>query len=166
MPLTTNDRYSMKILFVCMGNICRSPTAEGIFRHKVEQAGLAEQVFIDSAGTTSHHSGESPDPRSVEAAASAGYDLGAQRARGVTDHDFAEFDKIVAMDKQNMKNLLSRCPEEYQYKLSLLLQQYAPETGYEEVPDPYYGGQNGFKVVIDLVEQACTALLEQVEREL
>lgn len=146
------------VLFVCMGNICRSPTAEGVFRHVVTEAGLADAIRIDSAGTHAYHVGEAPDRRSRAAAARRGYSLDAIRARRVEAADLATFDYVLAMDRLNLVTLESMLAEEHRSQLGLFLP-YAPGIG-EEVPDPYYGGAAGFERVLDLVEEASRALLE------
>jgi len=144
----------MKILFVCMGNICRSPTAEGVFSHLVTQAGL--QISVDSAGTHDYHVGEPPDLRSQRAALKRGIDLSGLRARQVTQADFTKFDYILAMDRHNYQLLQSLCPPEQRHKLHLFLD-FAPELNRRDVPDPYYEG--GFEYVLDLVEAASRGLL-------
>lgn len=146
------------VLFVCLGNICRSPTAEGVFRHRLQQAGLADQVRVDSAGTGAWHVGKVPDERAQDAAATRGYDLSPLRARQVCSHDFEDFDLILAMDQSNLQDLQSLCPVEYQHKIRLLLD-YADEAAEREVPDPYYGDGDGFQRVLDLVENASDGLL-------
>ncbi|OAD19180.1 Low molecular weight phosphotyrosine protein phosphatase [Candidatus Thiomargarita nelsonii] len=145
----------IKILFVCMGNICRSPTAEGVFTHLVTQAGA--QISIDSAGTHDYHIGEPPDLRSQKAALKRGIDLSSLRARQVTQADFTKFDYILAMDRHNYQILQSLCPPEQQHKLHLFLD-FAPELNRHEVPDPYYEG--GFEYILDLVEAASRGLLD------
>ncbi|MGX5173902.1 low molecular weight protein-tyrosine-phosphatase [Aliikangiella sp. IMCC44653] len=152
------------ILFVCLGNICRSPTAEGIFRKVAcEQSNL--DLFIDSAGTSAHHQGESPDPRSVEAAKQRGYDLTGIRSRQVTLNDFEEFDLLIAMDKNNYQALIDLAARtsvaDAQQKVKLFLD-YADQKNFSEVPDPYYGGANGFNLVIDLIEDASRGLLKSI----
>ena len=146
------------ILFVCMGNICRSPTAEGVFRGKAHDAGLADQLVIDSAGTHAYHIGEQPDLRSQEFALKRGYDLSPQRARQVNASDFEKFDLIIAMDKDNLHNLQSLCPAQYQHKLKLMMS-YATHSPSDVVPDPYYGGGRGFDTVLDYIEDASEGLL-------
>ena len=151
----------MKVLFVCLGNICRSPTAEGVFRHYVEQAGLSEHVTIDSAGTSDWHIGKTPDPRTIAAAAQRGYDVSTLRGRQATEQDFAEFDLILAMDNSNLANLEALRPANSRAELDLLLQRYALPRS--EVPDPYYGGEQGFEDVLDLLENASQALLAELQ---
>ena len=156
---------SVGVLFCCMGNICRSPTAEGVFRHHVELAGLENRIRIDSAGTHSYHVGHAPDPRSQAAAAVRGYDLGALRARQVALKDFAEFDYILAMDHDNLAELRRIAPQEYLSRAKLLMQYSARGAG-SDVPDPYYGGAQGFEQVLDMAEDACAGLLDTIKKEL
>jgi protein-tyrosine phosphatase len=153
----------MRILFVCLGNICRSPTAEGVLRALAarEAPGLALQV--DSAGTAAYHVGEPPDPRARQAAARRGYDLTALRARIVEPRDFERFDLILAMDRDNLQVLRRRAPPAAHERLRLFLE-FAPEAGPEDVPDPYYGGPNGFEEVLDLVEAAARGLLAHLRQ--
>lgn len=143
----------VKVLFVCMGNICRSPTAEGVFRHRVEQQGLTTHISIDSAGTHAYHIGEPPDTRSQQSAQRRGLDLSTLRARQVELRDFMNFDYVLAMDEENHSGLLEICPKPLGHKVQLFLQ-YAPHTNEINVPDPYYGGAAGFERVLDLVEAA------------
>jgi len=151
----------VKILFVCMGNICRSPTAEGVFRHKVAQAGLEQQIHIDSAGTHAYHVGEQPDSRAQKAARKRGVDLSSQRARRVSEKDFMEFDYVIAMDNSNEQDLGAISPSEHEDKIHLFLN-FASKTQIREVPDPYYGSGNGFEIVLDLVEDASDGLLNHL----
>ena len=154
----------IKVLFVCMGNICRSPTAQGTFEKVVKEANLEKKIFIDSAGTHAYHIGEQPDPRSQSVAKNRGIDLSKQRARKVSLKDFEEFDYILPMDKDNHSSLRLICPDAYLNKIKLFLD-YAPETGVKEVPDPYYGGEKGFEWVFDLTEAASKGLLETIRRD-
>lgn len=146
------------ILLVCMGNICRSPTAEGVLRAFVEREGLQAVFEIDSAGTHGYHVGEPPDERARKAAQRRGYDLSQLRARRVDEVDFTRFDRILAMDRDNLSLLKRACPPEYRYKLGLFLD-YATRFDDREVPDPYYGGGEGFEHVLDLVEDAAQGLI-------
>jgi protein-tyrosine phosphatase len=146
-----------------MGNICRSPTAEGVFRYIVEQHGLQEAVRIDSAGTHAYHSGEPSDRRAIAAAARRGYDMTGIRARRVRDEDFEEFDFIIAMDDQNLHNLQEMAGQELSSKVSLFLEYSSGDES--EVPDPYYGGAKGFERVLDLVEDASRGLLEMLSQK-
>lgn len=147
-----------------MGNICRSPTAHGVFEQMVEKAGLAEQIETDSAGTHAYHVGNPPDPRSQETALGRGVDLSRQRARKAAREDFERFDYVIAMDRDNLNNLLALASEKQREKLHLLLD-FAPELGIREVPDPYYGGARGFDRVFDLVSSAAEALLAVIRKE-
>jgi protein-tyrosine phosphatase len=148
----------MKILFVCLGNICRSPTAEAVFRAIAAREAHELSIDADSAGTAGYHIDAPPDERSQQAARRRGYDLSALRARVVVPEDFKRFDLILAMDRENLSVLRRRAPREYQDRIRLFLD-FAPELGTSEVPDPYYGGPNGFEEVLDLVEDATRALL-------
>lgn len=154
----------MKVLFVCLGNICRSPTAEGIFRHYVEQAGLSDKITIDSAGTADWHIGKSPDPRTVAAAAKRGYKLSGLRGRQVQPEDFSQFDLVLAMDKSNLINLQAIQPVDGEAELALYLPRFGISP--DEVPDPYYGGDDGFELVLDMLEQASQALLDEIKASL
>lgn len=154
-----------RVLFVCMGNICRSPTAEGVFRREIERLGLADRVHIDSAGTHNYHPGKAPDPRSRLAAERRGIDLSALRARQVIAEDFESFDWIVAMDQENLTLLQERCPSQHRHKLSLLLEHNAMAS-VREVPDPYYGDEAGFEYVLDLLENEIHHLLTKVQAAL
>ena len=148
----------MRILFVCLGNICRSPTAEAVLRSLAAREAPEMTLEVDSAGTAAYHVGEPPDPRTRQAAARRGYDLSALRARVVEPSDFERFDLILAMDRENLRVLRRRAPAGAQQRLRLFLE-FAPEAGPEDVPDPYYGGPNGFEEVLDLVEAAARGLL-------
>jgi protein-tyrosine phosphatase len=152
-----------RILFVCMGNICRSPTAEGVFRKVLAERAPELDVLLDSAGTHGYHTGAPPDPRACRAAARRGIDLKTLRARRVTEEDFAHFELVLAMDEQNREFLLELCPVEHRDRVRLLLD-FAPHLERREVPDPYYGGSAGFEHVLDLVEEAATGLLEHLRR--
>jgi protein-tyrosine phosphatase len=158
------NQRKVSVLFVCMGNICRSPTAEGVFRKVVGDAGMLERVHIESAGTHAYHSGASPDHRAQSAAARRGVTLHEIRARRVSDEDFELFDYILVMDQDNLEELLLRAPEMHRGKVHLFLE-FAGGTTVSEVPDPYYGGATGFELVLDLVEQASERLLERIRRD-
>ncbi len=153
----------VKILFVCLGNICRSPTAEGVFRAIAARELPEVALTVDSAGTAGYHVGEPPDGRTCAAAQRRGYDLSGLRARVVEPRDFEVFDLILAMDRQNLETLRRRAPAEARTRLRLLLE-FAPQSGLMEVPDPYYGGVNGFEQVLDLVEAASLGLCGAVRR--
>ena len=153
----------VKVLFVCMGNICRSPTAHGVFRYLVAEAGLETRIEIDSAGTHGYHVGEPPDERATETALARGVDIGDLRARRAEPEDFLYYDYILAMDQDNYHSLARICPRGMERKL-LLLMDYAPDLRRREVPDPYYGGQQGFDQVFDLVEAAARGLLADIAR--
>lgn len=148
-----------RVLFVCMGNICRSPTAEGIFRQLLQQERLEDRFEVDSAGTHGYHVGEPPDSRTQRAAASRGYDLSQMRARKVAPQDLEYFDLILAMDKSNLDNLRRMCGPEKHHKLHLFMD-FASNYDDDEVPDPYYGLGHGFDLVIDMVEDAAQGLLK------
>lgn len=152
-----------RILFVCMGNICRSPSAEGVMRKLVDDAGLQHLIEIDSAGTHDYHVGAPPDARSQAAAEGRGYDLAALRARQVAADDFTEFDLLLAMDKDNLTLLQRRCPAHLHSKLQLMMH-YADHSPATEVPDPYYEGGRGFEIVLDYLEDACSGLLRELRK--
>ncbi len=150
-----------KVLMVCLGNICRSPTAHGVFESLVEKQGLSEQIIVESAGTSGWHIGMAPDERSQAAALKRGYDLSQQKGRGATPEDFDEYDYILAMDESNLQNLKKICPSHFTGHLGLFLN-YSKQTQYQEVPDPYHGGDEGFELVVDLIEDAAEGLLKEV----
>ena len=150
----------MRILFVCMGNICRSPSAEGVFRRALQQRAPGFSIEIDSAGTHGYHVGEPPDRRAIAAASRRGIDLSGQRARRVEPRDFTLFDLIVAMDEQNASELRARAGDAVT-RIRLMMD-YAPQSGRRSVPDPYYGGAEGFEEVLDLLEEASEGLLREV----
>jgi protein-tyrosine phosphatase len=154
----------VKILFVCMGNICRSPTAQGVFEKLVEEEGLGNYIRIDSAGTHAYHVGDRPDNRATLAASRRGIDLSNQQARRVQQEDLAVFDYIVAMDSSNYRELLEYCPPGNESKLRMFME-YAPDLPEQDVPDPYYGGPNGFERVLDLIEEAAMGLLASIRQE-
>ena len=153
----------MKVLFVCMGNICRSPTAEGVMRHRLQQHALAGRITVDSAGTHNYHPGEPPDPRSQKHAGLRGYDLSALRARQITPMDFERFDLILTMDWDNQSLTEALCPPGHIGKVRRLAEffRHSSET---VVPDPYYGGPEGFERVLDLVEDGVDGLLAHCQR--
>lgn len=153
-----------KILFVCMGNICRSPTAEGIFRHKIEEKGLTDLFELDSAGTHAYHVDAPPDHRAQETATSRGVDLSDLRGRKVTVEDFDNFDLVLAMDKDNLEMLKTLCSTASSEQLKLFLD-FATDLNFNEVPDPYYGGTKGFEKVFDMLENASLGLIEYIENK-
>ncbi|MDP1594295.1 MAG: low molecular weight protein-tyrosine-phosphatase [Gallionella sp.] len=162
--MKSNKKVS--VLFICMGNICRSPTAEAVFRHYVERAGLSESILIDSAGTHDYHIGEPPDKRTQYAAQQRGYDMSALRGRQVQSADFERFDYVLAMDKANLAILQYLTPRGCKTQAQLFLD-YARHHNESEVPDPYYGGVQGFEHVLDMVEDAAQELLQHIrQREL
>ncbi len=154
----------VRVLFVCMGNICRSPTAEGVFRHLVNNAGLEQHIHIDSAGTHAYHIGNPPDQRAQATALKRNIDLSSQRARQVHSQDFSEFDYVLAMDNSNLHELHVICPANARTRPDLFLS-YAQQTSEREVPDPYYGGAQGFEHVLDLVEDASQGLLASIRQK-
>jgi protein-tyrosine phosphatase len=157
------DRAECRVLMVCMGNICRSPTAEGVLRAKLAQAGLGERVAVDSAGTHGYHTGEAPDPRAIAAAARRGYDIARLQARPVHVRDFERFHWLLPMDHANRAWLTQRKPAESAAELRLLMGFAGHNPGVEEVPDPYYGGPAGFDKVLDLVEDACDGFVAHLQ---
>ena len=153
----------VKVLFVCMGNICRSPTAETVFRARVGEAGLAQRILIDSAGTHDYHIGDPPDMRTQRAALQRGYDMSTLRGRQVDLSDFIRFDYVLAMDRANLAILQRLCPQPQHGRLGLFLE-YASRHDEHEVPDPYYGGAEGFERVLDMVEDAAEGLLVHIRK--
>ncbi|NCA68611.1 MAG: low molecular weight phosphotyrosine protein phosphatase [Sphingobacteriia bacterium] len=155
------EATKVKVLFICMGNICRSPTAHGVFRKLVVEEGLAHRIEIDSAGTHGYHVGEAPDRRARQTALERGIDIGDLRARVAVPDDFHVFDHVLAMDRDNYRILSQLCPPERRAKLRLFME-FAPDLGIRDVPDPYYGGPEGFDRVYDLVEAAARGLLDEL----
>lgn len=151
-----------KILFVCLGNICRSPTAEAVFRARAKTAGVS--VEIDSAGTGAWHAGDPPDPRAIEAGTGRGYSFEGQTARKVTSEDFATYTHILAMDQTNVDALRSICPDAHKSKIERFLD-YASKSNEKNVPDPYYGGKDGFEHVVDLIELASDGLIDVLKQK-
>ncbi|QLE36534.1 low molecular weight protein-tyrosine-phosphatase [Vibrio parahaemolyticus] len=147
-----------RILVVCMGNICRSPTGEAVLRAKAEELGV--DVDIDSAGTIGYHTGNTPDSRAMAAGKQRGYSFKGMRARQVSVQDFEDFDLVLAADKANLADLLDICPVEHRHKVSLFLSH--SNSSYDEIPDPYYGGDDGFELVLDLIEEASVAVLQKL----
>jgi protein-tyrosine phosphatase len=151
-----------KVLFVCTGNICRSPTAEGILRKRAEEGGL--KIHTDSVGTHGYHAGEAPDQRAIRAAAKRGYALEKIKARRLEAEDFEKFDYLIALDNGHLHLMQKACPSEHKHKLHTMMQ-FAPQAKYAEVPDPYYGPPTGFELVLDLLEEAVDGLLVELQRK-
>jgi len=161
MTFPENRDQRMRVLFVCMGNICRSPMAEGAFRHVVAKAGLSNRIVSDSAGTHDYHVGEPPDSRAQRAVERRGYDIRDLRGRQVSRGDFTEFDYVLAMDERNLRMLERLCPQVHAHKLKLYME-FHEDPAVREVPDPYYGGNDGFERVLDMVEKAAHGLLRHL----
>jgi protein-tyrosine phosphatase len=157
-----NNTKKIRVLFVCMGNICRSPTAEGVFTKLVKNHNLQDHFVIDSAGTHAYHIGKEPDLRSQSAALERGIDLSDLRARKVDCQDFEDFDFLLAMDDDNYSILIDISPVQYHAKIKYFLD-YAPHLNERQVPDPYYGGQYGFERVLDMIEEASAGFLKAVQ---
>lgn len=155
----------IRILFVCMGNICRSPTAEGVFRKKMREHGLEDQVDVASAGTHGYHIGEAPDQRTQRAAAQRGYELSNIRARKIAPQDFDYFDMILAMDRNSLDSLRLNCTPEQEKRLALFMHS-STNFDDDEVPDPYYGLGQGFDLVLDMVEDATEGLINSIKQQL
>jgi protein-tyrosine phosphatase len=155
--------HARRVLFVCMGNICRSPTAEGVFRKLVAERTPEVAVYVESAGTHAYHVGNPPDARAIRAAERRGVDLTSLRARQVAIEDFEQFELVIAMDPTNRAALLELCPPDRRDRVRLLLE-FAPHLNRDDVPDPYYGGANGFEYVLDLVEEASEGLIDHLRR--
>ncbi len=151
-----------RVLFVCLGNICRSPTAQGVFEHLVTRENLGKDIIVDSAGTSGWHIDSAPDARTVQAAKSRGYDLSALRGRKAITQDFELFDFVLAMDQENLDVLKALKPKNYSGHLGLFLD-FASNSSTREVPDPYYGGAKGFDTVLDLIEDASEGLLAHLK---
>jgi protein-tyrosine phosphatase len=156
----------VRVLMVCMGNICRSPSAEGVLRAKLERAGLLGVVHVDSAGTHGYHTGERPDPRAVRHAAQRGYDIASQRARPVVPEDFARFHWVLAMDEDNLEWLRKRAPAGAPARIEPLMSHARRHPQVKSVPDPYYGAPAGFEHVLDLLEDACDGVVQRLQQEL
>lgn len=165
-PVTSETSgHSFNVLFLCMGNICRSPTAHGVFRQMVSAARLDTMIHISSAGTHNYHPGKPPDPRSQQTAAARGYDLSDLRARQVNEVDFMRHDLLLAMDWDNLALAEQACPPEMRYKLRRLTE-FCRQHDAAVVPDPYFGGEDGFAQVLDLIEDACCGLLDHIRGRL
>jgi protein-tyrosine phosphatase len=160
-PNATETGQPIRVLFVCTGNICRSPSAEAILRRKADDAGLAERLAIDSAGLGEWHLGHPPDPRARQAVEARGYPMGRQTARLVEAKDFRRFDYLIAMDEGHLGQLKRKCPGELQGRVRLFLE-FAPDTGAKSVPDPYYGDERGFDRMVDLIEAGTDGLLAEI----
>lgn len=160
---TQNNGIRTRVLFVCMGNICRSPMAKGVFESMVKQAGLSNVVEVASAGTHAFHAGEAADARAVNTAGRRGYDLAGHQARLITADDFNDYDYILAMDWDNLALLQRQAPRSQHHKLQLLMR-FASEYEAATVSDPYHGSQQGFETALDYIEDACTGLMEVVRR--
>jgi protein-tyrosine phosphatase len=156
---------TIAVCFVCLGNICRSPTAEGVMRHQLTEARLADRVRVDSAGTGNWHIGEAPDERAQQAARQRGYDLSQLRGRQIGAADFERFDLLIAMDDANVAALNRICPPDHRDKIRLLME-FAPQGDAREVADPYFGGADGFEVVLDQCEAACGGLVAALASQL
>ena len=164
-PRSDDTPPPTRVLMVCTGNICRSPTAEGVLRAKLQRLGLHERVEVDSAGTHGYHTSEPPDPRAIRHAAQRGYDISRLKARPVTDEDFARFDWVLAMDETHLLWLRKRQPPDTPARTDLLMTYARQHADVPEVPDPYYGGPAGFDRVLDLVEDACEGLAVHLARQ-
>ena len=161
---TTAEIAKTRVLMVCMGNICRSPTAEAVLRHKLKAVGLDKTVEVDSAGTYGGHAGEPPDARAQRHARLRGYDLSRQRARRLTAEDFSRFDWVIAMDEDNLNRITELAPEGHAARLGLLMSHAARHQDVKAVPDPYYGPPAGFDRVLELIEDACDGLVSELAR--
>ncbi|MFO7446637.1 MAG: low molecular weight protein-tyrosine-phosphatase [Ignavibacteriaceae bacterium] len=158
--------YLKKVIFVCLGNICRSPSAEGVMQHLVKENGLDTLIFVDSAGTAAYHTGERADSRMRKHASQRGYDLTSIARKFNPKKDFNEYDYIIAMDNDNYNNLLSfDVDKKYRDKIFRMVE-FCRNVQADEVPDPYYGGGEGFELVIDILEDACAGLLERIKNDL
>jgi len=153
---------TINVLFVCLGNICRSPTADAVFKQRVDAAGLAEKIQVDSAGTAAFHLGKQPDPRAIAAAEHRGYDLTPLVARQIAASDYDTCDYILAMDRMNLSNIQAMAPANGDCHIELFLK-YGKQKQYAQVPDPYYEGPEGFELVLDLVEGAADGLLQHIQ---
>ena len=163
--ISATPQTAFSVLFLCMGNICRSPTAHGVFRHMIKEARLEAAVHVSSAGTHNYHPGKPPDHRSQHTAAQRGYDLSDLRARQLTEEDFIRHDLLLAMDWDNLALAEHACPPTMRHKLRRLTE-FCRQHEATVVPDPYYGGDEGFTQVLDLIEDACGSLLDHVRRHL
>jgi len=153
---------NINVLFVCLGNICRSPSAQSVLEAQIKKLNLDKVILVDSCGTAGYHIGEAPDPRSITAAENRGYKMSHLRGRKFSINDFEAFDYILAMDQDNLSNILALAPSEVNCHISLFLK-FNPKSSISEVPDPYYGGTDGFDEVLDLIESACEGLLSHIQ---
>ena len=153
----------VNVLFVCMGNICRSPSAQGVLENLIKDEFLEDKVGVDSAGTYAYHHGERPDPRARAAATKRGYDISKQKARKVISTDFEIFDYVLAMDSENLQDLLEICEDKDKEKVQLFLNYSTKKNKHKDMPDPYYGGLAGFETVLDLAEDAAKGLLKHIK---
>ena len=156
----------IRVLMVCTGNICRSPTAEGVLRHKLAEAGMADRVEVESAGTVDYHAGSPPDHRAQQSALRRGYDLSRQRARQLRPSDFERYDLLLAMDSDHLDQMVDMCPGPLVGKIRLLMDYSPTRPRGTSVPDPYYGAPAGFERVLDMVEEACDGLLKDLRDRL
>ena len=161
--MTKDNMQSVGVLFVCLGNICRSPSSQGVFINRLQIAGLPIDIQVDSAGTGSYHIGQPPDHRAILAAAERGVDISWCRARQVDRMDFERYDYVIAMDRYNYEDLSKIAPSDYSGQLRLFME-FAPKWNKSEVPDPYYGSDGGFERVLDMLEDACEGLIEDIKR--
>ena len=161
----TSGMIMIRVLFVCMGNICRSPMAQGVLEHRLSDDRMADRIEVDSAGTHHYHSGESPDPRAVAAASRRGIAIGHQRARPVRDDDYLDFDLILAMDSDNERTLRKTCPPAYGDRI-MRVTEFAPGLRERDVPDPYYVGEEGFEKVLDILELCLEGLMDELHDRL
>ncbi len=157
-----SNKSSISVLFVCLGNICRSPTSEGVFLHCVQATDLDLKIKVDSAGTANYHAGQPPDSRAIAAAAKRGINLKKLRARRVVDTDFQRFDYIVAMDYQNHADLVAMAPAEHQSQICMFMD-FTELWSEKEIPDPYYGGEQGFERTLDMIEDASYGLIDHIK---
>lgn len=155
----------LKVLFVCTGNICRSPTGEGVFRHLLKEGGLDGHISTDSCGMEGWHVGKGPDSRSIQAARSRGFDISDLRARQIAPNDYHEFDLLLAMDKGHYQRMLDQAPDGTSDKIRMFLEPVAEAVGHLDVPDPYYGAADGFEHVLDLIEAGSRAWIDQLQQQ-
>ena len=158
-----SEKHSVGVLFVCLGNICRSPTSEGVFRKIVESESLDYDVFVDSAGTANYHQGSPPDPRAIAAASRRGVQIEMLSARQTRQEDFEQFDYVIAMDRQNYEDLRFMAPQDLHSKI-YMFSEFTDDRKGHDIPDPYYGRDSGFERVLDMIEDAARGLLEEIKR--